>query len=69
VFDLPNRVNYDAVCKGDIKQGKMVVVCYGVEILTPPGEPVAARLESGATPEPSAAAIVAPEPPVKVRKP
>jgi single-stranded DNA-binding protein len=62
---IDGKLSWRSTTKAGVKEGKMVVSCYGVEVLTPPSEAVAAQVEA----DEHDATADAPEPrPEKVRR-
>jgi single-stranded DNA-binding protein len=64
---VDGKLSWRSTTKDGIKESKMIVTTFGVEILTPPSEPVAARSEKEPSPSMSDEPANAPEP--KARKP
>jgi single-stranded DNA-binding protein len=64
---IDGKLSWRSTVKAGVKESKMVVTCYGVEVLTLPGATVAARSEEAEGNPSSDEADPRPEP--KVRKP
>jgi single-stranded DNA-binding protein len=43
---IDGKLSWRSTTKAGVKESKMVVTCYGVEVLTLPGEPVAAQVDA-----------------------